>query len=88
MEITVSSGYAVKPPSTMEPLIGRPEQQWYFQQAARPQTIIEDSERNINIDYNIEDDDGDDGDTEEEEDEGGGFEVVANKSAPLVNGDE
>uniref|UniRef100_A0A6N2L2E6 Myb-like domain-containing protein n=1 Tax=Salix viminalis TaxID=40686 RepID=A0A6N2L2E6_SALVM len=89
MEITVSSGYAVKPPSTMEPLIVRPEQQWYFQQAARPQTIIEDSERNINIDYNIEDDDGDDGDTdEEEEDEGGGFEVVANKSAPLVNGDE
>ncbi|KAJ6405473.1 hypothetical protein OIU84_013438 [Salix udensis] len=88
MEITVSSGYAVKPPSTMEPLNVRPEQQWYFQQAARPQTIIEDSERNINIDYNIEDDDGDDGDTDEEEDEGGGFEVVANKSAPLVNGDE
>ena len=88
MEITVSSGYAVKPPSTMEPLIVRPEQQRYFQEAARPQTIIEDSERNINIDYNIEDDDGDDGDTDEEEDEGGGFEVVANKSAPLVNGDE
>ncbi|KAB5568483.1 hypothetical protein DKX38_002276 [Salix brachista] len=88
MEITVSSGYAVKPPSTMEPLIVRPQQQWYFQEAARPQTIIEDSERNINIDDNIEDDDGDDGDTDEEEDEGGGFEVVANKSAPLVNGDE
>ncbi|KAF9687080.1 hypothetical protein SADUNF_Sadunf02G0056600 [Salix dunnii] len=97
MEITVNSGCAVKPPSTVEPLIVRPEQQWYFQQAARPQTIIEDNERNINIDYNIEDDnddvaddggdDDDDGDTDEE-DEGAGFEVVASKSVPLVNGDE
>jgi len=95
MEITVNSDYAVKPTSTMEPLMVRPEQQWPFQQATQPQTIIEDNERNINIDHNIEDDDDDDDvvvddddvDTDEE-DEGGGFEVVANKSAPLVNGDQ
>jgi hypothetical protein len=95
MEITVNSDYAVKPTSTMDqPLMVRPEQQWPFQQATQPQTIIEDNERNINIDHNIEDDDDDDVvvddddvDTDEE-DEGGGFEVVANKSAPLVNGDQ
>ncbi|XP_034913941.1 trihelix transcription factor GT-2 [Populus alba] len=92
MEITVNSDYAVKPTSTMEPLMVRPEQQWPFQQATQPQTIIEDNERNINIDHNIEDDDDDvvvdddDVDTDEE-DEAGGFEVVANKSAPLVNGE-
>ncbi|KAG6786037.1 hypothetical protein POTOM_007629 [Populus tomentosa] len=92
MEITVNSDYAVKPTSTMEPLMVRPEQQWPFQQATQPQTIIEDNERNINIDHNIEDDDDDvvvdddDVDTDEE-DEAGGFEVVASKSAPLVNGE-
>jgi hypothetical protein len=80
----------------MEPLMVRPEQQWPFQQATQPQTIIEDNERNINIDHNVEDDDDDDDDVvvddddvdTDEEDEGGGFEVVANKSAPLVNGDQ
>ncbi|KAJ6939031.1 hypothetical protein NC651_005461 [Populus alba x Populus x berolinensis] len=93
MEITVNSDYAVKPTSTMEPLMVRPEQQWPFQQATQPQTIIGDNERNINIDHNIEDDDDDDVvvddddvDTDEE-DEAGGFEVVASKSAPLVNGE-
>ncbi|KAJ6954073.1 hypothetical protein NC652_005719 [Populus alba x Populus x berolinensis] len=92
METTVNSDYAVKPTSTMEPLMVRPEQQWPFQQATQPQTIIGDNERNINIDHNIEDDgddvvfDDDDVDTDEE-DEAGGFEVVASKSAPLVNGE-
>ncbi|CAK7346782.1 unnamed protein product [Dovyalis caffra] len=90
MESTVSSGYAVKPISTMEPLMVRPEQQWPCQQASQPETIVEDNETNINTYHNIEENDDIDDDDEahtEEEDEGGGFEVVANKPATLGNGE-
>lgn len=89
MESRVSTGYAVKPISTMEPLMVRPEQQCPFEQANQPETIIEDNERDINIDHNIEEEDDDDDmdDDTEEEDEGVGFEVVANRPASLTNGE-
>lgn len=91
MESRVSTGYAVKSISTMEPLMVRPEQQCPFEQANQPETITEDNERDINIDHNIvEDDDDDDDDMDddtEEEDEGVGFEVVANRPASLTIGE-
>ncbi|XP_011044213.1 PREDICTED: trihelix transcription factor GT-2-like [Populus euphratica] len=90
MESRVSTGYAVKPISTMEPLMVRPEQQCPFEQANQPETNIEDNERDINIDHNIEEEEEDDDDMDddtEEEDEGVGFEVVANRPASLTNGE-
>ncbi|KAF9682747.1 hypothetical protein SADUNF_Sadunf05G0140700 [Salix dunnii] len=91
MEITVSTGYDVKPISTMEPLMVLPEQQLPFEQANLPETIIEDNERDNNFDHNIEEDDdmyGDgDGDTDQEKEEGGDFEVAANRPASLGNGE-
>uniref|UniRef100_A0A6N2NJ81 Myb/SANT-like DNA-binding domain-containing protein n=1 Tax=Salix viminalis TaxID=40686 RepID=A0A6N2NJ81_SALVM len=91
MESAVSTGYDVKPISTMEPLMVLPEQQLPFEQANLPEKIIEDNERDINFDPNIEEDDeiyddgGGGGDTEQEEDEGGDFEVAAHKPASLGN---
>ncbi|KAJ6998187.1 trihelix transcription factor GT-2 [Populus alba] len=90
MESRVSTGYAVKSISTMEPLMVRPEQQCPFEQANQPETITEDNERDINIDHNIEEEDDDDDDMDddtEEEDEGVGFEVVANRPASLTIGE-
>ncbi|KAG5246050.1 trihelix transcription factor [Salix suchowensis] len=93
MESAVSTGYDVKPISTLEPLMVLPEQQLPFEQANLPEKIIEDNERDINFDHNIEEDDeiyddgGGGGDTEQEEDEGGDFEVAAHKPASLGNGE-
>ncbi|XVE60138.1 hypothetical protein DITRI_Ditri05aG0103300 [Diplodiscus trichospermus] len=79
-----SSGYGVKPDSTMVPLMVRPEQQWppqqeIDQQAAVAAMMEEPAERE-NMDQ-IQDDEEEDGDTEEEY-EGNDFQLVANKTAP------
>ncbi|XWS21780.1 hypothetical protein CRYUN_Cryun30bG0084200 [Craigia yunnanensis] len=82
-----SSGYGVKSDSTMVPLMVRPEQQWPPQQEmsqqAAEEAMMEEAERE-KVDQ-IQDDE-EDGDSEEEY-EGNDFELVANKTAPIVTGE-
>ncbi|XWS23561.1 hypothetical protein CRYUN_Cryun28dG0025500 [Craigia yunnanensis] len=81
-----SSGYGVKPDSTMVPLMVRPEQQLPPQQEISQQaeaTMMEEAERE-NVDQIQEEEEDDDGDSEEEY-EGNDFELVAKKAAPIGN---
>ncbi|XWS15260.1 hypothetical protein CRYUN_Cryun35bG0079900 [Craigia yunnanensis] len=84
-----SSGYGVKPDSTMVPLMVRPEQQWPPQQEISQQeeaAMMKETERE-NVDQIQEDDEEEDDGDSEEEYEGNDFELVANKTATIGTGE-